>query len=99
MSTARAALYSAVMSGQQHSPDNSERASALLDAFAAEVRTEALRPVLDLCDRAERQATRWENPLAVPGWVPAVRDAAAEPAPVLLTEAQQTPAYTKETGR
>lgn len=32
--------------------------------------------VLDLCDKAEEQAKRWENPLPVPGWVAKVREAA-----------------------
>ncbi|MFE0800134.1 hypothetical protein [Streptomyces sp. NPDC058812] len=35
-----------------------------------------LDAVLDLCDEAERQATRWENPLPVPEWVTKVRQAA-----------------------
>ncbi|MFD7996884.1 hypothetical protein [Streptomyces mexicanus] len=35
-----------------------------------------LDAVLDLCDDAERQATRWENPLPVPEWVAKVRAAA-----------------------
>lgn len=35
-----------------------------------------LDAVLALCDDAEQQATRWENPLAVPEWVEQVRKAA-----------------------
>jgi hypothetical protein len=61
-----------------------------LDAFAAEVRAEALRPVLDLCDRAERPWVLADRRAFLPGWIAAVRDAATETAPALLTEAQQT---------
>lgn len=32
--------------------------------------------VLELCDKAEQQAKRWENPLPVPEWVARVREAA-----------------------
>ncbi|MFF8997083.1 hypothetical protein ACF1GW_30885 [Streptomyces achromogenes] len=35
-----------------------------------------LDSVLDLCEKAEKQATRWENPLPVPEWVAKVRAAA-----------------------
>jgi hypothetical protein len=35
-----------------------------------------LDSVLDLCDKAEKQAARWENPLPVPEWVAQVREAA-----------------------
>jgi len=42
-------------------------------AEAAEARIGA---VLDLCDREERNAMRWENPLPVPDWVAPVQRAA-----------------------
>lgn len=48
MNKARAALYNAIMVGQQHSPANSEHASALIDAFAANVRGEAKTALLRL---------------------------------------------------
>ncbi|WP_282084088.1 hypothetical protein [Streptomyces tendae] len=35
-----------------------------------------LNAVRDVCDTAEKQATRWENPLPVPEWVESVRAAA-----------------------
>ncbi|GHH29946.1 hypothetical protein [Streptomyces rubradiris] len=35
-----------------------------------------LDAVLDLCEKAEKQATRWENPLPMPEWVAEVRAAA-----------------------
>jgi hypothetical protein len=35
--TAREELYAAVMSGGYHSPDRSEKASAIIDAFAHEL--------------------------------------------------------------
>lgn len=34
-----------------------------------------LDAVLAVCDQAEKQATRWENPLPVPEWVETVRKA------------------------
>lgn len=45
--SARKELYAALMRGGPHSPDRSEKASALLDAHAAEVRAEALREAQD----------------------------------------------------
>lgn len=38
--------------------------------------TSCLDAVLAVCDAAEKQATRWENPLPVPEWVETVRKAA-----------------------
>lgn len=35
-----------------------------------------LNAVYDVCDQAERQAIRWEQPLPVPEWVATVREAA-----------------------
>ncbi|MER7806117.1 hypothetical protein [Streptomyces sp900116325] len=35
-----------------------------------------LNAVYDVCDQAEKQATRWEQPLPVPEWVGIVREAA-----------------------
>ncbi|MFF5643031.1 hypothetical protein [[Kitasatospora] papulosa] len=37
----------------------------------------SLNAVLELCDSAAAQAARWENPLPVPEWVIAVREAAS----------------------
>lgn len=36
-----------------------------------------LNSVLELCDQAAAQASRWENPLPVPEWAIAVREAAS----------------------
>jgi hypothetical protein len=36
-----------------------------------------LNAVHDVCDEAEKQATRWEHPLPVPEWVSTVREAAS----------------------
>ena len=36
-----------------------------------------LNAVFEVCREAEKQATRWENPLPVPEWVSLVRSAAA----------------------
>ncbi|MFI5831012.1 hypothetical protein ACIA6C_27825 [Streptomyces sp. NPDC051578] len=36
-----------------------------------------LNAVFEVCREAEKQATRWENPLPVPEWVSMVRKAAA----------------------
>lgn len=47
--SARRDLYAAVMAGGPHSPQRSEKASELIDAFAAEVRSE----VADDVHRAE----------------------------------------------
>lgn len=41
-----------------------------------------LNAVHDLCREAEKQATRWEQPLPVPEWVDAVRKAAGGESPV-----------------
>ncbi|MFF8659532.1 hypothetical protein [Streptomyces huasconensis] len=35
-----------------------------------------LNAAFDVCDQAEKQAKRWEQPLPVPGWVEVVRSAA-----------------------
>lgn len=35
-----------------------------------------LNAVYEVCDQAEKQATRWEQPLPVPEWVATVREAA-----------------------
>ncbi|MFB6776557.1 hypothetical protein ACFCX0_03800 [Streptomyces sp. NPDC056352] len=35
-----------------------------------------LNDVYEVCDQAEKQATRWEQPLPVPEWVATVREAA-----------------------
>lgn len=51
--SARAALYAAVMSGGYHSPDRSEHASALIDAFAHE-----------LAERIRNDREPWEWALA-----------------------------------
>ncbi|WP_030764876.1 hypothetical protein [Streptomyces sp. NRRL F-2664] len=36
-----------------------------------------LNAVIDVCDKAESGANRWQNPLPVPEWVPTVRAAAS----------------------
>lgn len=43
---AREELYAAVMSGGYHSPERSERASACIDAYRAEVLREARKEIL-----------------------------------------------------
>ena len=47
--------------------------------LAAEMQylSRCLDAVLDVCDKAEKQATRWESPLPVPEWVTGVREAAS----------------------
>ncbi|WP_405747682.1 hypothetical protein [Streptomyces canus] len=50
--------------GKQRWRDRAEKAEARLSA------------VLDLCDREQRNAIRWENPVPVPDWVAAVQRAA-----------------------
>ncbi|MFD9630147.1 hypothetical protein [Streptomyces violascens] len=44
-------------------------------AELAQVRAR-LNAVLDICDREERNAVRWENPIPVPEWVAEVQRAA-----------------------
>jgi hypothetical protein len=61
-------------------------AQELLNRFRAEVRAEAaaerdalqarLNAVLDICDREQRNAIRWENPIPAPEWVAPVQRAA-----------------------
>lgn len=58
----------------------------LADAYRAEVRAEAaaeldqvrarLNAVLDICDREQRNAMRWQDPIPVPEWVAKVQRAA-----------------------
>lgn len=47
--------------GKQRWRDRAEKAEARLSA------------VLDLCDREQRNAMRWENPIPVPDWVATVQ--------------------------
>jgi hypothetical protein len=42
----------------------------------AEKAEERLSAVLDICDREQRNAIRWENPIPVPEWVAPVQRAA-----------------------
>lgn len=52
-------------------------AEAILDRFERESDTAArLAAVLDICDREQRNAIRWENPIPVPEWVTTVQRAA-----------------------
>lgn len=54
--SAREELYAAVMSGGYHSPERSERASARIDAFRAEVLREAaekIRAMNEGCGRTQ----------------------------------------------
>jgi hypothetical protein len=57
-------------------------ATYVVDAFAVEVAAERdalqarLNAVLDICDREQRNAIRWENPIPVPEWVAEVQRAA-----------------------
>ncbi|MFJ8594810.1 hypothetical protein [Streptomyces sp. NPDC093598] len=46
----------------------------------------SVQAVADACDKAEQQALRWENPLPVPEWVGAIRQA-LELAPAPTEEA------------
>jgi hypothetical protein len=65
---------------------SSDRAAELLANFRNAVRAEAaaerdalqarLNAVLDICDREQRNAMRWENPISVPEWVAPVQRAA-----------------------
>jgi hypothetical protein len=45
----------------------------------------SVQAVADVCDKAEHQALRWENPLPVPEWVGAIRQA-LELAPASTTD-------------
>lgn len=47
--------------------------------------TRCLNAVREVCDTAEKQATRWEQPLPVPEWVATVREAAHGERPEPLT--------------
>jgi hypothetical protein len=47
--SARAELYAAVMDGGYHSPDRSEKASARIDAYRAEVLAEAAAELIAFC--------------------------------------------------
>ncbi|MFD8805608.1 hypothetical protein [Streptomyces sp. NPDC059597] len=56
-----------------------DRMRAARDVIASLHRdlADRLNAVTELCDAAEKQATRWERPLPVPEWVAEVRRAAA----------------------
>lgn len=55
--SAREELYAAVMSGGEHSPERSERASARIDAYRAEVLREAHDAIrADLAKLTEAEA-------------------------------------------
>lgn len=52
-------------------------AEAILDRFERESGAATrLSAVLDLCDREQRKAMGWENPVPVPEWVAVVQRAA-----------------------
>lgn len=65
---------------------SSDRAADLLANFRSAVRAEAaaerdalqarLNAVLDICDREQRNAMRWQDPIPVPEWVAPVQRAA-----------------------
>jgi len=60
-----------------HATNTHADAEAILDRFERETPTAArLSAVLDICDREQRNATRWENPIPVPEWVAEVQRAA-----------------------
>lgn len=88
----------------------SHRAGCGCPADIADLRTRTaalegrLLEVLAVCDRAERDSLRWEQPLPVPEWVPLVRAAAGVAAPdapgvVLPPAADQAAADLDETER
>jgi hypothetical protein len=61
--------------GKKRWRDRAEKAEARLSS------------VLDICDREQRNAMRWENPIPVPGWVtPVQRAALGDDKPVTPTE-------------
>lgn len=67
--TARSELYAAVMSGGEHSPARSNRASERIDAFRDEVRAEVLA---EAADKLALELTP-EQPGAGPGFLLALR--------------------------
>ena len=60
-----------------HATHTAADAEAILDRFERESGTATrLGAVLDICDREQRNAIRWENPIPVPEWVATVQRAA-----------------------
>jgi hypothetical protein len=60
-----------------HATHTHADAEAIIDRFERETPTAArLSRVLDICDREQRNAMRWENPIPVPEWVAEVQRAA-----------------------
>lgn len=60
-----------------HATHTNAESEAILDRFERETDTAArLSRVMDICDREQRNATRWENPIPVPEWVAVVQRAA-----------------------
>jgi hypothetical protein len=55
-----------------------EKAEAALQRVTARAEA-ALRQVAELCDKHERAASSWENPLPAREWIPLVRAAMAAP--------------------
>jgi hypothetical protein len=60
-----------------------EEVQAHLRTLSAEIakltaKADRLDAVLDVCDRADFEATRWADPFPVPPWVGEVRNAALE---------------------
>jgi hypothetical protein len=60
-----------------HATNTHADAEAILDTFERQSGTATrLNAVLDICDREQRNAMRWENPIPVPEWVAEVQRAA-----------------------
>jgi hypothetical protein len=59
--SAREELYAAVMSGGYHSPERSERASACIDAYRAEVLREVAESVRRWADANEKHLLEGER--------------------------------------
>jgi Uma2 family endonuclease len=60
-----------------HATNTHADAEAILDLFERQSDTAArLNRVMDICDREQRNAMRWENPIPVPEWVAEVQRAA-----------------------
>ncbi|MDH6448268.1 MoxR-like ATPase [Streptomyces sp. SAI-119] len=70
--TAREYLYHLLCATNTHAD-----AEAILDRFERESDSATrLAAVLDICDREQRNAIRWENPVPAPEWVAVVQRAA-----------------------
>lgn len=82
MTTAREPLYTALMvggvTGRGHSPDRSEKASALIEAFRGQVLAEAAEHLERIADETEAQVVAHFGPASGigPGSADMVREAA-----------------------